>query len=250
MLLLYVFVFLFGLITGSFLNVCIYRIPMNESLIFPPSHCMRCGGKIAWYDLFPVVSFIILNGRCRKCGGKIPLQYPLVEFASGVVFLICFLKFGFSVIFIKSIFLLSVLIIVSFIDFEYSVIPGKLIIFLGIVGIILDILGYKSNTSLLNFLYGFILGGGLIFLIVLITGAMGGGDVQLMAAIGIYLGLRLTLLTLLLSFVTGAAAGIVLIILKKKTRRDYIPFGPWISIAAFISVFLGEGMVNWYLSLL
>jgi Type II secretory pathway, prepilin signal peptidase PulO and related peptidases len=245
-----IFVTLLGLLIGSFLNVCIYRIPRNESIAFPPSHCTSCNHKIKAYDLIPVVSWIILRGKCRSCGERISIKYPLIEALTCIVFALCYIKFGLSFEFFKYIILLAVLIAVTFIDFEHSIIPGSIMIFTLSAGIILNIVGYKFNIGLLNYLYGLLAGGGVILLIVVLTGGMGGGDIQLMAVIGLFLGFKLTILTLLLSFIIGGVVGVLLILLKIKSRKDYIPFGPWISLAAFVSIFLGNSILNWYMSLL
>lgn len=245
-----VLVFLLGILIGSFLNVCIYRLPRGESIAFPPSHCPQCGKNIKYRDLVPVASYLILRGRCRFCKSVIPARYPFVETLTGALFLVTYFKFGFGISFLKNAVFLSILLVVAFIDSEYSIIPGKLMIFGLAAGIILNIVGYKSNGYMLDYLYGSLLGGGVIFLIVALTGGMGGGDIQIMAVAGLFLGLWNTLLTLILSFIIGAGAGITLIILKKKNRRDYIPFGPWISVSAFIALFFGKSIIDWYISLL
>lgn len=250
MFLIYFLVFIIGLIIGSFLNLCIYRIPRNQSIIFPSSHCPKCNNAIKKYDLIPLFSYIFLKGKCRNCSEKISIKYPFVELMTGIFFLMVFLNFNLSIEFFKSSVLLSILIVVTYIDLEYSIIPGKLMIFALICGIIFNIVGNKFNNYLLNYVYGFLVGGGTILLIVLLTGGMGGGDIQLMSVIGLFLGFKYTLVTLMLSFILGAIAGITLIILKKKSRKDYMPFGPWISIAAFISLFWGQNIINWYISLL
>ena len=242
-------IFILGLLIGSFLNVCIYRLPKGQSIAFPPSHCTGCSNRIKPYDLIPVISYIILKGKCRHCNTSISIKYPLVEILTGVLFLFSFLKFGYSIEFIKSIVLLSVLVAVTFIDFEYSIIQVEFMIFASLTGIVLNIIGYEFNIHLLNYLYGFLVGGGVILAIVLLTNGMGGGDIQLMTVIGLFLGFKLTLLTLMLSFVIGAFAGVTLIVLKKKSRKDFIPFGPWISIAAFVSLFFGDSILRWYFSL-
>lgn len=245
-----IFIFLLGLLIGSFLNVCIYRIPRGESIVFPPSHCTSCDHKLGPLDLVPVFSYIFLKGRCRYCHEKISLRYPVIEMLNAVMYLLCFLKFGLTFEFVKFAVLLSVLIVISLIDFDHSIIPGYIIIFAASAGIILNIIGYKFNAGLLNYLYGALTGGGVILLIVLLTGGMGGGDIQLMAVVGLFLGFKSTVLTLLLSFIIGGIAGVTLILLKKKSRKDYIPFGPWIAAAAFIAVFLGDRIISWYISML
>lgn len=245
-----IIILFFGLFIGSFLNVCIYRIPRRESIAYPPSHCPNCNNKIKYYDLIPVLSYMILKGKCRYCKEKISIKYLLIEMLTGIVYVLSYIRFGTSIEFVKSALILSILIAVAFIDLEYSIIPVKLMIFACAAGILLNIIGYKLDGNLLDYLYGFLLGGGVIGAIVAITGGMGGGDIQLMAVIGLFLGFKLTLLTLMLSFIIGACAGLILIGLKKKSRRDFIPFGPWISLAACLSIFIGEGIINWYISLL
>jgi leader peptidase (prepilin peptidase)/N-methyltransferase len=246
---IYIIVLVLGMVIGSFLNVCIYRIPKGESIAFPPSHCTVCNGRIKTYDLIPVLSYIWLKGRCRSCGERISIKYPLIELLTGILFLVVFIKFNLTVECLKYLIFVSILIVTAFIDLDHSIIPGKLMIFAGISGIIFNIIGYKSNTALLDYLYGFLAGGGVILLIVVLTGGMGGGDIQLMAVAGLFLGLKLTVLTLLFSFITGAIAGVTLMLLKKKSRRDYIPFGPWIALSATASIFIGSDVINWYISL-
>lgn len=243
-------IFIFGIFIGSFLNVCIYRIPKGESIAYPPSHCPACSYGIKFYDLIPIFSYLFLRGKCRSCGEKISIRYPLIETLTGIIYVLCYLKFGIGIELLKSVLLSSILIITAFIDLEYNIIPLKLMIFGAISGIILNIIGYEFNGYLLDYLYGFLLGGGVIAAIVILTKGMGGGDIQLMALIGMYLGFRYTVLTLILSFIIGACAGIILIVLKKKSRRDYIPFGPWISTAALLSLLWGEYIIRWYISLL
>ena len=245
-----IFITLFGLMIGSFLNVCIYRIPRNESISFPPSHCTSCGHKLGPADLVPLFSYMFLRGRCRYCGERISVRYPLVEALGGAAFLLCYIRFGLTVESIKYALLICVLISVTFIDGDHGIIPGKLMIFAAISGIILNLIGHKFNAGLLSYLYGALLGGGVIMLIVLLTGGMGGGDIQLMAVVGLFLGFKRCALSLLLSFIIGGLAGALLLLTKKKSRRDYIPFGPWISAAAVIGIFFGDSIVNWYISLL
>lgn len=243
-------ILILGLLIGSFLNVCIYRIPRNKSIIFPPSHCTNCGDKIKPYDLVPLLSYIFLKGKCRSCGEKISIQYPFVELITGLLFVSAFVIFSLNLDFVKYIILISILITVSIIDLEHKIIPGKIMIFGAISGLVLDIVITGFNTTLLTYLYGMLTGGGIILLIVLLTKGMGGGDIQLMAVVGLFVGFKGAVLTLLLSFLLGASAGVILILFKKKSRKDYIPFGPWISIAALITVFFGNYIINWYFSLL
>lgn len=243
------FLFIIGLFIGSFFNVCIYRIPRGESIAFPPSHCPSCGLRIKPYDLVPVISYVFLRGRCRSCGERISLEYPAVEMLTGLIYMLLYLKYGFNIDLLKYMVLFSLLIIVSIIDLKHSIIPFKLMIAGYLAGIIFAAIGYILNGDILTYIFGFLIGGGVILIIVLISGGMGGGDIQLMSVIGLFLGFKLSILSLLLSFIIGACAGLTLILLKKKNYRDYIPFGPWLSLAACISIFIGDMLISWYISL-
>jgi leader peptidase (prepilin peptidase)/N-methyltransferase len=243
-----IIVFVFGTVIGSFLNVCIYRIPMQESIVYPPSHCTNCGSRIKWYDLIPIVSYVILKGRCRNCGEKISARYPIIEFTTGLLYTMLYFKFGISIDIIKYIVFISVLIVVGMIDLDTTDIYFKItavglisaFIFLGIY--------YYNGLPIRTYVYGGIVGGGLLALIILITkGGMGWGDAEICTVCGLFLGLKLTFLMLFLSFIIGATAGVILILSGKKSRKDYIPFGPFIVLASIITVFCGQNIVNWYL---
>jgi len=241
---IYFLIFVLGLIFGSFFNVCIYRIPKNESILFPPSHCPNCGNRLKSIDLIPIFSFIFLRGKCRFCKGTISVRYPLVELLTGLLFLILFYKFGYSKEFLKYIVLSSLLIIISFIDLEHKLIPNILIF----SGIIFSISYYAlfGLDRLLDAFWGATIGSGFILLIIIFTKGMGMGDFFLFLMIGSFLGLRLTLLTLFLSFLLGGIAGILLIILGLKSRRDYVPFAPFISLATLLSILFGNDILRWY----
>ncbi|WP_172856669.1 A24 family peptidase [Thermoanaerobacterium sp. RBIITD] len=246
MYLQYILVFIFGTIIGSFLNVVIYRIPRKESIVYPPSHCTKCGHKLKPVDLFPVLSYILLKGRCRHCGEKISIRYPAVEFLTGFIFFIIFYHFGLSIKALSYIFLSAVLVAITFIDIEHKIIPNKIILTGLIGGIIFRVLLY--NYGILDYVIGFALGGGILLLISIISGGgMGGGDIKLMALIGLFVGWKLTLTTLFIAVLLGAIGGIILIILKVKTRKDYIPFGPYISMACLISILYGYDLLNLYI---
>lgn len=242
-------IFILGIIIGSFLNVCIYRIPRVESISYPPSHCTSCGTRIKPYDLFPVFSYIFLRGKCRSCGVKISIRYPLVEFLVGLLFLALYMIYGVSFEFLKYMILIPFIIVIGFIDFETTDVYFKTTLSGSIVGIILLILGNYLGFGLWEYIYGALLGAGVISLIVILTKGMGWGDVEICFLCGIYLGLRLTLLMLFLSFVFGGVIGLILIILKKKSPKDYIPFGPFITLAALFCIYFGERLLQWYFSL-
>ena len=239
-------IFILGIFIGSFLNVCIYRIPRKESISFPPSHCPACSHRLGVVDLFPVLSYVFLRGKCRYCGSKISIRYPLVELLNALLILILYLKFGLTIVFLKYAILTSLLIVVSFIDYDHTIIPDELVIFGMITGFILQIV-YHFRSNFIHGLFGLFIGGGLFLLIALLTnGAMGGGDIKLMGMLGFYLGWKSIILITLLSFVVGAVVSLFLMALKLKGRKDYIPFGPFIGIASYIVMLYGTEIMNWY----
>lgn len=239
------FIFILGTVIGSFINVCIYRIPRGESVVYPPSHCPHCSCNLGPSDLIPVLSYFWLLGRCRKCGAGISIRYPLVELLTGVMFLLAFNKFGLTFDFLTAIILIICLIISAFIDLRYQIIPDKVILPAMAYGLLINILVHREDLP--NHLMGFALGGGIIFLIVVLSrGGMGGGDIKLFAAVGLFLGVRLTVLAMLLSFIMGSIAGLILIMLNIRKMKDAIPFGPFIALGSIVSLFMGERIISWY----
>lgn len=239
---------LLGACVGSFLNVCIYRLPRGDSIIFPPSHCPQCGKRIRPYDNIPLLSFLFLRGRCRFCRKRITPRYFIVELLTALIFGSLYLRFGISGEFFVYLFLCSSLVAVAFIDFENQIIPDK-ITYPGIVlGLLLNARGLPHSFERLRLsLLGIVLGGGLLYLIALASrGNMGGGDIKLGAMLGAFLGWRYALLSLFGAFLFGSLVGIALIILKMKTRKDYIPFGPYMVAGAIVSIFWGERIIDWY----
>jgi leader peptidase (prepilin peptidase) / N-methyltransferase len=242
-----IFIFALGLIIGSFLNVCIYRIPKNESISFPPSHCTSCDNKIGSYDLIPVLSYILLKGKCRHCGEKISIKYPIIELLTGVLFVLLYIKFGLSFELVKYSALTGWLIVIGIIDFETTDIYFKTTITGIIAAGVFIIVGYFLGYGVSEYILGGLLGSGLISVIVLLTKGMGWGDVEVFLLSGLFIGLKLTAITLFFSFIIGGVAGILLIILKKKSRKDYIPFAPYITIGTMIAVLIGDQILKWYM---
>lgn len=234
-----------ALLIGSFLNVVIYRVPRGKSVVFPPSHCPKCNNQLKWHHLIPVLSFILNRGRCSYCRNKISFQYPLVEILNSILWLFLFLKLGLSLNYLFFSLLSSILLAMSFIDLEHTIIPDGL----NLIGIILGLI-YKFSfnyTALGNSFLGLIVGGGIFLLIALVTrGAMGGGDIKLMAVLGFWFGWPQILLVIFLSFIIGAIISIVLLILKIKERKDMIPFGPFIALAAYLNLLWGQEMLGLY----
>ena len=245
-----------GIIFGSFYNVCIYRIPEKLSVANPPSHCYNCNTRLKPQDLVPILSWTFLKGKCRYCGQKISPRYALVELLTGILFAIVYIHFGYTIQTPYYMFLTSLLVIITFIDLDHYIIPDGLLIIGSIVAIIFNILGY--GVGITDALLGAVIcGGGVLLVIYLIEliikkEVMGGGDIKLFAMLGLFLGLKLGALTILLSIYVGAIYGIVTIAYSKLKKIEYnsmIPYGPFISVAAFIVVLYGTNIINWYWSI-
>lgn len=246
-------IIIYGLIIGSFLNVCIYRIPRSESIAWPGSHCPKCSHKLSWYNNIPLFSWIFLGGRCRCCKEPISKQYPIVEALNAILYIIVYIYFGFSVDFIFYSLLSSVLIVITFIDLQQMIIPDILVVIIMILSILHKGIIYFSGGSpeIFSSVIGLFLAGGLFLAIVLLSrGGMGGGDVTLIASLGFILGWRKILLTIFLSFILGSIISIFLLATKIKTRKDPIPFGPFIILAFFITVLWGQAIIDWYFRIL
>lgn len=249
-----ILIFIYGLIIGSFLNVCIYRIPRSESIAWPGSHCPICGHALKWYDNIPLVSYIVLKGRCRYCKTNISKQYPLVESLNAFVYIIMYLNFGFGLDFIIYSLMSSVLVAIVFIDLKEMIIPDSLVLCVLVLSIIhkaINYFLYGISPNLVGSILGLLVAGGLFLAIVIISrGGMGGGDVTLIGALGFVLGVKYILLNVFLSFIIGAIISMVLLAAKIKTRKDPIPFGPFIVLGFFLTVLRGQDIINLYFSLL
>jgi leader peptidase (prepilin peptidase)/N-methyltransferase len=247
-------IFVYGLLIGSFLNVLIYRIPREESIAFPGSHCPECSHKLSWYDNIPVLSYIMLRGKCRYCNTKISLKYPLIEAANAIIYIVIYIYFGWSLDFIFYALIASALIAIFMIDLKEQVIPDSLVLSILVIEVIHKLSNYfvfGKSLHLLDSLLGLIIAGGLFLLIVLISkGGMGGGDVTLIGALGFVLGLKGILLTIYFSFILGAIISIFLLATGLKTRKDPIPFGPFIILGFFIVLLWGNGIISWYFDIL
>jgi len=239
-------IFLTGLIFGSFFNVCIYRIPSKRSLMFPNSFCPQCKKPIQWYDNIPLLGYALLAGKCRSCGKPIPVRYPLVEALTGILFLLLFLKFGVSYMFLRGVVLTGFLIVIGFIDFDTQYIYEVTTIPLVLVGLFLSLL---PGGNPWNSLLGTVTGAGILYVIGMISivlfkkEGMGGGDVYLAGAIGAFLGWKGAIAMLFLSFIVGAVVSVVLIGLKILNRKSMIPFGPYIAASALAVFFFGDKLI-------
>lgn len=245
---LVLYIFIVGAVLGSFFNVCIYRIPAGQSVVNPPSHCGSCNTRLKPLDLIPIFSYIFLKGRCRHCGEKYSARYAVVEFLTGIIFAVLYVKYGPTFEFLKYCVMASFLIVIGLIDFDTTDVYFKTTISGIISGAIFMLIGhYLGKGAATDYIYGALLGGGLITAIILLTKGMGWGDVEICALGGIFLGLKLTVVMLFFSFIFGSIIAVLLIATKKKSRKDYIPFGPFIAMAAIFTVFFGEKIINWYL---
>jgi len=242
-----------GAVIGSFLNVCIYRLPRSMSIISPGSHCPHCGKPIVFYDNIPILSYLFLKGKCRNCNTLISFKYPLVEFLNTILYLLVFWKFGyaFSTLFFFS--FCSALLIVTFVDLEFRIIPDSISLPGIIVGFIASF--FSKWISPLDSLMGIFLGGGFLFLVavfyekVMKKEGMGGGDIKLLAMIGAFLGWKSIPFVILVSSFLGACVGMLVIFIRKKDTKYAIPFGPFLSLAAILYLFVGPPLIRWYLSL-
>lgn len=241
---LYLVIFTYGILIGSFLNVCIYRIPKGESIVSVPSHCMSCGYKLYWYNLIPVFSFLLQKGRCRKCGTKLSVQYPIVEGLNGILYTLVFLANGWQWTSVLFCLLTSVLIVISIIDIRtFEIPPGLnwLIMLLGVIRLLFD---YKNWMI---YLLGMICVSGFLCLLYAATKGrgIGGGDIKLMAAAGLLLGFP----NIILSFFIGCILGSVIHLFRmiQKGAGHVLALGPYLSVGIWISALFGEELIRLYL---
>lgn len=255
------YVFLIGLIIGSYLNVLIYRIPLKISTSKGFSFCPKCNHKLGWLDLFPLFSYIFLGARCRYCKEKISFRYPAIEALNAILYLIVFLKFapeltsgtattssiltGMGITAIYFI-VISSLLVLTFIDIDHKIIPDRFHIIIGICAIALVFL--TNDLTIWERIIGFFAISVPIYIIALLTNGMGEGDVKLFAVCGLLLGWKLILLTMLFASFIAAIYGLVLILAKKAKGKSEIPFGPFIALAVTVCIFAGNNIIDLYIS--
>ncbi len=253
-----VMIFILGIVIGSFLNVCIYRLPIGKSIVTSPSACPACEHPLKPLDLVPVFSYLFLGGKCRYCKVKISAQYPLIEALNGVFWTLLYIRFGLVWPLLIYMVLVSLLIVISAIDLKHMEIPDGLVI----AGLILGAAQLLASVFTpyfdvwYSYLIGFAAGGlpllliALFCLYVLQKDAMGGGDIKLMAFSGLVVGWKLIIMAYVIGIITGALIGVALMASGKRKRSDAIPFGPFLSFGVVMSVFFGHAIINWYLGLL
>ena len=253
-----IIVFIFGAVVGSFLNVCIVRLPAGESITHPPSRCPACKARIAFYDNIPLLSYLILRGRCRVCAAPISSRYFIVEFLTGLLAVALVLRFGWGPPFFVYAIFAAALVVVSFVDLDIQIIPDVI----SLPGIVLGLLAsfvpaarvdhLSLPPSPMDSLLGVLVGGGVLYLVAwlyeLATGTegMGGGDIKLLAMIGAFLGWPGVPLALFFASLAGALIGIVLMVSTGKGIKLRIPFGPFLCLGALAYLFFGRWLVETY----
>lgn len=243
-----IYFFLVGLCIGSFLDVCVCRLPQGQSIVCPPSHCMNCQQRLQILDLIPVFSYVLSRGHCRHCGASYSSRYAIVELVTGCLFVWCYTVFGIGFPLMKALILASFLLVITYIDYDHQLILDKVLLCMAGAGALIECL--TPSVGSLSIIAGSLAGGGLLLLIAIASkGGMGGGDIKLAMVLGIYLGAKLTLLALFLAFVIGGVVAVFILLLKRKGRRDCIPFGPFIAAGAFLSLLYGQELIWWYWSL-
>lgn len=252
-LILSIFSFVLGAVVGSFLNVCIYRLPAEESVVSPPSRCPSCGKRIRPWDNIPILSWLLLRGKCRACGVNISARYPLVELLNGLLTLALFLKFGPTPTFLVLFVFCSALVAITFIDLDHQIIPDVISLPGIVIGFacsfVLPWLGWKSS------LIGIVAGGGSLLLVAWLyelftkKEGMGGGDIKLLAMMGAFLGWRAVPFILFASSLIGSVIGITVMLAQKKDSKLAIPFGPFLAAGAVLYIFFGKAIILWYLNL-
>ncbi|MBF0456579.1 MAG: prepilin peptidase [Nitrospirae bacterium] len=253
----YVLTAAFGLIVGSFLNVCIYRLPREGlSIVSPPSGCPACGKRIKPWHNIPVISYLFLRGRCAYCGVRISLRYPAVELLNAVFYVLICVKFGITAYSIYYMMFISALIVITFIDIDYQIIPDAITVpgmALGLIGstfILPDPHIYGRLLGISGSVIGLLTGGVIFYIIAVVSrGGMGGGDIKFMAMAGATFGWKLVLLTIFIGSFTGSVYGISLMIFKGKGRKAKVPFGPFLSLGAAVSLLYGREIIAYYLNL-
>ena len=247
-----VFFTVLGLFFGSFLNMLIDRLPEEKSIVKPGSHCEVCGRPLTIVDLIPVFSYLWLRGRCRSCSVKLPARLPLVELVTGTLFGLLFWHFGFSVELAVSLFYGCLFLVITIVDLERGLILNSLTYPAMAVAVVLSLIASSSEIvpSIGSAAAGGGLGLGIFLLIVMISrGGMGFGDVKLAALIGLVVGIPAVITAVLLAVIVGGSVAVVLLITGKRGRKQSLPFGPYLALAAMVALFWGEAIFDWYLVL-
>jgi leader peptidase (prepilin peptidase)/N-methyltransferase len=241
-----------GLSVGSFLNVCIHRLPLGQSIVSPRSRCPGCGYVLRWYDNIPILSYVLLRGRCRSCGGAIAVRYPLVELITMGVFVAHYAVFGLDILLVPRLLFACALIVLFAIDFEHHLLPNAITLPGIVVGLAFSLLlppGWQSA------LIGVVIGGGVLWAIgeayFRLAGqeGMGGGDVKMLAMIGAFLGWKLVLVTLVFSSIAGSLIGLIVLATRRGGLKYALPYGTFLALGALVASLFGDWIVAWYVGL-
>ncbi len=248
------FAIVLGLIIGSFLNVCIWRLPRNLSIVRPRSLCPSCHQPIPWYENVPILSYILLRGRCRRCGSAISIRYPIVEILTAVLSWLVWRKYGLSAGYPLYFAFAASLLMVSVIDLDHRIIPDVVSIPGTVVGLMCA--AFFPYLSLLDSLIGILVGGGSLYVVAFLYAAathregLGGGDIKLMAMVGAFLGWRGALFAIFFGSLVGSVVGVIAMIARRADGKMPIPFGPFLSGAALLYLLSGEKIIDAYWSFL
>ena len=244
-----IFAGLFGACIGSFLNVVIYRLPLGQSIVSPPSRCPKCGYRLQWYDNVPIVGWVLLGGRCRKCRNAISIQYPLVELITALLFVLVVWLTPPGPLLATRLLLVCILIVLFGIDLEHQILPNSITLPGIVAGLLLSLI---APPGLRDALIGVVVGAGILYAIAWgyylwrREEGLGMGDVKMLAMIGAFLGWKAVLVTLVLSSFSGAVIGVALIAAQRGSMKFALPFGTFLAIGAVVAMFAGEPLVNWY----
>jgi leader peptidase (prepilin peptidase)/N-methyltransferase len=248
------FAALFGAIIGSFLNVCIHRLPRDTSIVWPASACPTCGRALSWFENIPIVSYAFLLGRCRTCRAPISMRYPIVEGLTAAMFALAWWYYGPGPLLVSRLVFGCALIVLFAIDLEHHLLPNVITLTGIIIGFLLsfttDQPGWRSS------LIGIVAGGGVLFLIaegyyrVRHEEGLGMGDVKMLAMMGAFLGWPLAILSLMIASVAGTIVGLALIVTGRGTMKYALPFGTFLAVGAALAATVGPGVLDWYLGML
>jgi leader peptidase (prepilin peptidase) / N-methyltransferase len=243
---------LMGASIGSFLNVCIYRLPRRESLVWPASHCTSCGRTLSWYENVPIVGWLVLRGRCRTCGARISIVYPIVEAITAAMFVSGYLIYGWTPLLGIRLLFACAMIVLFVIDLQHHILPNVITV----PGIVFGfILSFFLPPGWFSSLLGIVLGGGVLFAVMEIYArargfeGLGMGDVKMLAMIGAFLGWQLMLLTLVLGSLAGSVIGVALMAARRGTMKTALPFGTFLAVGALVAAVAGDAILEWYASL-
>ena len=245
--------FVVGAIVGSFLNVCIYRIPEGKSIVTPASSCPHCGYKIRWFQNVPIVSYFFLAGRCASCRERIAFRYPAIEALNGLLFVFVLYYFGFSLATLVYWLFMAALVVITFIDLDHQIIPDVISLPGILVGFACSF--FVPWLTWLDSILGIVIGGGILLLIawgyelLAKREGMGGGDIKLLAMLGAFLGWKAILPIVFIASLVGSLIGVPVMLLQKSGKKMAIPFGPFLASAAIVYLFWGNSLVHWYLNL-